>query len=585
MKDIGLGILDPYTVIIVLVTLVLAQVVFGYDIPLDTTNASQLFVSLVVFTGYIYAVKSILRMPVAIARAFSANDNINQFFRRITLMRLSSRRKSNVNFRDFFQRVKEVFWAASWLLLQIPFLPLWLFLLITDFSEDKFFNFNQSPRVRALNDNIFLRASLNFLDRASVIALTFLAVLPQYQGVTTKIGIVGVVFMALVYLVKGNFSALIADWLLHQKEVKKLEETPQTKDDSESHESGNAKSSNCAICGKTCTPDHSKNLPITCSLVCFQAWANHWEKDWCIDDGEERELIEDLRQDGYEDFELAENSIERASEIGTPKALWVLMAILRDCSGRTDTQALEISRIKKAAKDGVTLFVKTHNRVSYGVLNECLFSDMEDIACLSADMLCEHASKDDIDDERRVEKLLESANAKIRLAAIKVLEKTNSASTLAGQLGKGGTHQDEIILKSLTRIKRGGDMGLKRATRHKEGWIRRKAIEYLKNEFDTEVEEPEFADEKIQCLHCGYHFHIEIPKDLDVLVHKPSMFLRLTYKRHRTQFVRCRSCGKRLVVVYHSIMNYQEKLQLQKMINEREAPYFTEKALVHEIPN
>jgi hypothetical protein len=585
VKDIGLGILDPYTVLIVLVTLALAQVLFGYEIPLDTTNASQLFVSLVMFTGYIYAVKSILRLPVATARAFSANEDIHEGIRRITLMQMSSRKGHDFNFRGFFQRIKELLWATGWLLLQIPFFVIWLFLLIVDFSEDKLFNFNQSPRVRALSENILLQASLNFLDRASIIALTFLAVLPQFQGVITKIGVIGVVFMALVYLVKGNFSALIADWLFHPKEAKKPEETPQTIDDSESHESARAKSSKCAICGKTCTPDHSKNLPITCSLVCFQAWANHWEKDWCIGDGDERELIKDLRQNGYEDIELAEDSIEQASEIGTPKALWVLMAILRDCGGRTDTQAPEISRIKKAAKSGVAQFVKTHNRVSYGVLNECLFSDLEDIACLSADMLYEHASKDDIDDERRVEKLLESENAKIRLAAIKVLEKTNSESTLADQLGKGGTHQDEIILKSFTRMERVGDMGLKHATRHKEGWIRRKAIEYLKNEFDIEVEEPEFADEKIQCLHCGYHFHIEIPKDLDVLVHKPSMFLRLTYKRPRTQFVRCRSCGKRLVVVYHFIMNYQEKLQLQKMITEREAPYFTEKTIVRKIPN
>ncbi len=65
MTDIGFGLLDRRTVITVLFTLVLMQLLFGLQIPVDIKNVVQLFIDLVVLTGYIYLARTIYRIPVA----------------------------------------------------------------------------------------------------------------------------------------------------------------------------------------------------------------------------------------------------------------------------------------------------------------------------------------------------------------------------------------------------------------------------------------------------------------------------------------------------------------------------------------
>lgn len=211
MKDIGLGILDPYTVAIVLITLVLAQVVFGYQIPLDSTNATQLFISLVLFTGYIYAARSLVRLPIA---AIRATILVNNSFR------VSHDSKSDKN---VFKRIKRMF---TNLLDSIRHLPLilgyWL-LINLEFSSDRF----------PLRVNFFVRYALAILDRISLILITALAIMPEFQKQFQSVAIAGLVLMMFIFVLKGDFSALLADSLARTSPSKVDEDVslPETESD------------------------------------------------------------------------------------------------------------------------------------------------------------------------------------------------------------------------------------------------------------------------------------------------------------------------------------------------------------------
>jgi len=66
MKDLGFGVIDRHTIVGALFTMVIAQVLLGFRIPVDTSSADQLFIDLIILTGYIYIALSIFRLPIAI---------------------------------------------------------------------------------------------------------------------------------------------------------------------------------------------------------------------------------------------------------------------------------------------------------------------------------------------------------------------------------------------------------------------------------------------------------------------------------------------------------------------------------------
>lgn len=207
MKDIGLGILDPYTVVIVFVTLALSQVFFGYQIPLDTTNAIQTFISLVLFTGYLYFARSLLRFPIAAvmaARLTNKDLSITDDFK--------SREKGVKRLKPIFRSFLDV--------LRHIYIVLGFWSLIT-------FNFSNEAKRSPEVFNLLFRYVVAIIDRLGLIAITFLATLPQFKVYFQNISIVGLVVMAILYVFKGNFSAFLSDSL-------KKEPEPSTKEEASS---------------------------------------------------------------------------------------------------------------------------------------------------------------------------------------------------------------------------------------------------------------------------------------------------------------------------------------------------------------
>ena len=66
MTDIGFGLIDRRTVVVVLFSMVLFQVLWSNQFPIDTTSVSHIFLDLVFLTGYLYLARSIYRLPAAL---------------------------------------------------------------------------------------------------------------------------------------------------------------------------------------------------------------------------------------------------------------------------------------------------------------------------------------------------------------------------------------------------------------------------------------------------------------------------------------------------------------------------------------
>jgi len=204
MKDIGFGILNPYTVVITFVVLVLAQTLFGYPIPFDLSNASQLFVGLVLFTGYLYTAQSLVRLPIATVAV------------RLWLKKswkLAEEYKTDLR---GWQRVKYKFRTSFKLLRQSPLFIGYWFLFVINFTEE----FNKHRK----EIGIFPSLLLAILDRLALVLIVFLAVLPQFKTYFQPFAIAGLFLLIVTFIFKGNFVGLLNDEIKKEEEKEKKSE-------------------------------------------------------------------------------------------------------------------------------------------------------------------------------------------------------------------------------------------------------------------------------------------------------------------------------------------------------------------------
>lgn len=192
MKDMGLGVLDPHTVVIVLITLVLAQVLFGYPIPVDGSSALQLFISLVLLTGYLYAARSLFRLPLA---AIQAAMLVHQMW---------SLRGDFKSGASGVRRVWRLLVSTFGLIRRLPLVLGYWLLSILDFS---------GQQANLVTSSLVLRYVLVALDRLGLVLITALVVLPAFQPYFQPVAVAGLGVMLFLFILKGNFSALLVDGL------------------------------------------------------------------------------------------------------------------------------------------------------------------------------------------------------------------------------------------------------------------------------------------------------------------------------------------------------------------------------------
>jgi hypothetical protein len=221
MKDIGFGTLDHRTVITVLFTLVLMQLLFGLQIPVDMKNIVQLFIDLVVLTGYIYLARTIYRLPVAILiSSMIGIGALSEIFEG----RKEAQNNPKIDSNSGVVNKHKTF--SSWLLFLV-FAPIafLVILLIQTFTfgelvADREIQKTMPKKLFYFYHDHFklLNAIFGILDRTGVVFIAVIATIPNFSNYVKVIGIGGVVAMIVLYVLRGDFTALMKD-ITEKKEI------------------------------------------------------------------------------------------------------------------------------------------------------------------------------------------------------------------------------------------------------------------------------------------------------------------------------------------------------------------------------
>lgn len=196
MKDLGFGLVEQRTVIVVLMTATLGSL-FGLNFPLNTDNILRAFIDLVYLTGYLYLARSIIRFPIAFG------IGIRNAIRR---QRQVLSRYENID--------TDVKIRGKWVSLERPL----IFLV-------------------SLTDQNIWKGWLGFVDRLALIGITVIVTLPTIgQLLMATGGTIGIALMLLIYLIVGSFSFVVEDALKrsadqHAEEQKDFVRAASTKPD------------------------------------------------------------------------------------------------------------------------------------------------------------------------------------------------------------------------------------------------------------------------------------------------------------------------------------------------------------------
>lgn len=528
MKDIGLGILDPYTVVIVLITLVLSQVLFGYQIPLDTSNATQLFVSLVVFTGYVYAARSLLRLPVAMIQSWMLISEKYPLPRYLKWQSLKKQPSLLMWFELLWVSIG-IYWA---------YFVYWLTQAF-NFTDGTIESPKQHGKLESLQNNAKIVTTLGVLDRVCVILISIFASIQGTSVYVQFMGVSGIFLMALIFLFKGNFSALIKDELI--KSIQKKDDTNKLREQPSEQKASTSTTpqlytqrrggvyievSYCMVCGKLCSMDRNGKLPKVCSLECRQKWFTSWEKDWCIRNGKERELLNQLRNSEYQDLYLVTETINTYTKLATEESIWALLAMIRDAEGIPYINILYYV-------DQALERILTEKKFAADILAVCIYDENINIVTTALRLLSElpNGYVIDFSDLTKYLKIYEN---RINVYTIRILGKLGQQQALVEYLEDVSSTESEIseAIDALAKMTPPAVRGLERLQRHSAASIRNASTEALAR-LGVNFSEPDLVVEVVCCPRCGRRVKIDIPKGNTIkMISKASLLQKLFLTRN-----------------------------------------------------
>lgn len=213
--NIDLRLIQRRDIVIILIVLVLAQAIWGFSSPINLTDTSQLIIDLVLFTGYVYFARSLFRLPLALAFGITfAITNLSGAAEAVgfplTYHELG-RERGLLGYVAFLLR-------NALNVIKIPlvllFVPLYV---VGKFAEGaRRVSADWSPEGSLFGVPNILGA----LDRAALIGFVGAAALPQFRPFIYPIGVLGLIFLLIIYVFRGSFSALVGDALSEDTERK-----------------------------------------------------------------------------------------------------------------------------------------------------------------------------------------------------------------------------------------------------------------------------------------------------------------------------------------------------------------------------
>lgn len=217
MNELGFGILDRRTIIVTLLTIVIVNMLFQFDLPIRVDNAGDFFIDLILFTGYLYLARSIfrllallfiflVRMPSDRIHDFKWSKRINEMIEKENISKFSKLKvfvyKTIYVFAYF---IKSVFFTIT----MVPFVVFFS----SDYEEE-------IKYLESVNGTARRAALFRFFERVSLIAIVTFATIPNYTTTSKHVGVFGLTIMIIIYIFKGDFTFFIKDKIAEDIEKK-----------------------------------------------------------------------------------------------------------------------------------------------------------------------------------------------------------------------------------------------------------------------------------------------------------------------------------------------------------------------------
>jgi hypothetical protein len=185
----------------------------GNQLPVNTGDAKELFVSIVLFTGFILLSYSIYRLPFAIIYALVRGGSASYESAKDVVIYAFNKDKSRWRYAKFVgSAVLRILVTAIYL---VTLLPLLLFIFGKWIDDVNFHQMSQNQLSTASNERVkkehLIKSVVRFFDRLGIIGITFWATLPQMTPQVKIIGLLGLGFAILIYLIRGDFSFVLKD--------------------------------------------------------------------------------------------------------------------------------------------------------------------------------------------------------------------------------------------------------------------------------------------------------------------------------------------------------------------------------------
>jgi len=211
MKDLGFGIFDRRTVIVILFTIVIVNIVLQYDLPIRINNAGELFVDLILLTGYLYLARMLLRFPFAFI--FWIIGFISSFTRFISSLIDGSFFKNNLFYLPtsdtdrVLSKGKNLKSKLKVVAIKIAQMPAKLIVDLWASAAMMEYYYYDKP----YEGGGLLLLLFGFFDRACLVAIVVFATLPKYTLITKMLGLSGLFVVIAIYLFTGKFSISLQD--------------------------------------------------------------------------------------------------------------------------------------------------------------------------------------------------------------------------------------------------------------------------------------------------------------------------------------------------------------------------------------
>jgi len=194
MTDLGFGVVDRRSVLVLLFSLGLSTLLLGNPIPIDTTNLLTAFLGLLLLSGFVYSARSLVRLSLAVVHT------VLLLLSGVVLSLRSSPKKA-LGLRGVLIGFAQTIHASvSWGFIT----PLF------ELREWKF-EYHYGSSLYPTPVRFPTLGVMGFLDRALLVGIAIVATLPQYAAIVKSVGFVGIAALIVLYVVTGKFSFVLED--------------------------------------------------------------------------------------------------------------------------------------------------------------------------------------------------------------------------------------------------------------------------------------------------------------------------------------------------------------------------------------